>query len=89
MGTRSFYAGRSTIEEIHLALNNIGSRRPSRTPAILEKAKAICAEIERDAQARRNCNIIAAIFGGDDTTEEAEPSGSSRSATRPGKSAGE
>jgi predicted DNA-binding protein len=79
--------GRSATEEIRLALEHWIEKTKS-DPVILEKAAAVRADIERDAQTRRNA--IAAIFGGDDTnTDESEASASSRPATRRGKPAGE
>lgn len=74
--------GRSATEEIRLALEHWIERTKS-DPVILEKAAAVRAEIERDAQTRRNA--IAAIFGGDDTTDDSEAPASSRSTTRRGK----
>lgn len=51
--------GRSTTEEIRLALEHWIDRTKS-DPAVLKKAEAVRAEIEREAQTRRNA--IAAIF---------------------------
>ncbi|MGH8544744.1 MAG: hypothetical protein ACREX3_14185 [Gammaproteobacteria bacterium] len=79
--------GRSTTEEIRVALEHWVDKTKS-DPAILEKAAQIRAEIEREAQTRRNA--ITAIFGGSDTsTDEAKEPASSRPATRRGKPAGE
>jgi len=79
--------GRSTTEEIRLALEYWIEKTRS-DPATLQKAEAIRAEIEREAQTRRNA--IASIFGGGDTTMgEAKESAPSRPATRRGKQAGE
>jgi hypothetical protein len=79
--------GRSTTEEIRLALEHWIERTKS-DPAIQKKAEAIRAEIEREAQTRRNA--IAAIFGGDGSaTDENEAEPSSRPASRRGRSAGE
>ncbi len=79
--------GRSTTEEIRVALEHWVERTKS-DPAILQRAEAIRAEIEHDAQTRRNA--IAAIFGEDGTTTgETEASASSRPATRRGKTSGE
>ncbi|MGH4017188.1 MAG: hypothetical protein ACRDSL_25325 [Pseudonocardiaceae bacterium] len=78
--------GRSATEEIRLALEHWIEKVKS-DPAIQKRAEAIRAEIERDAQTRRNA--IAAIFGGDDTTGETEAPTSSRSTTRRGKAASE
>jgi len=79
--------GRSTTEEIRLALEHWIDKTKF-DPAIQKKAEAIRAEIEWEAQTRRNA--IAAIFGGDDSaTDENEVAASSRPAGRRGKSAGE
>jgi len=78
--------GRSTTEEIRLALEHWIEKTKS-DPAIQKKAEAIRTEIEREAQTRRNA--IAAIFGGDDITDETETPASSHSATRRGKPASE
>jgi uncharacterized membrane-anchored protein YjiN (DUF445 family) len=79
--------GRTTTEEIRLALEHWIEKTKS-DPDIQKKAEAIRAEIEREAQTRRNA--IAAIFGGDGTTTgETEAAASSRPATRRGKPAGE
>lgn len=78
--------GRSATEEIRLALEHWIERTKS-DPAIQKRAEAIRAEIERDAQTRRNA--IAAIFGGDDTADEVEAPTSSRSTARRGKSTSE
>lgn len=79
--------GRSTTEEIRLALEYWIEKTKS-DPATLQKAEAIRAEIEREAQTRRNA--IAAIFGGDGTTtDEATESAPARPTTRRGKPAGE
>lgn len=51
--------GRSTTEEIRLALEHWIDKTKS-DPEVLKKAKAVRAEIEREAQTRRNA--IAAIF---------------------------
>lgn len=80
--------GRSTTEEIRLALEHWIERTKS-DPGTLQKAERIRADIEREAQTRRNA--IAAIFGGEagkDGKDESESS-SSRSSTRRGKPAGE
>lgn len=57
--------GRSTTEEIRLALEHWIAKSKS-DPSVLKKAEAVKAEIEREAQTRRNA--IAAIFEGDGTT---------------------
>ncbi|MGY2746224.1 hypothetical protein [Arthrobacter sp. UYCu723] len=54
--------GRSTTEEIRLALEHWIDRTKS-DPAVLKKAEAVRADIEREAQTRRNA--IAAIFNVD------------------------
>lgn len=74
--------GRSATEEIRLALEHWIEKTKS-DPVILEKAASVRAEIERDAQTRRNA--IAAIFGGDGTTtDETEESASPLPGTRRG-----
>lgn len=78
--------GRTATEEIRLALEHWIEKTKS-DPAIQKKAEAIRAEIERDAQTRRNA--IAAIFGGDGTADEGEASASSRPVARRGKAGGE
>jgi uncharacterized membrane-anchored protein YjiN (DUF445 family) len=78
--------GRTTTEEIRLALEHWIEKTKS-DPEIQKKAEAIRAEIEREAQTRRNA--IAAIFGGDGTTGDAGGPASSRPAARRGKAAGE
>ena len=55
--------GRSTTEEIRLAIEQWIAQSKS-DPNVLKKAEAVKAEIERDAQTRRNA--IAAIFDGAD-----------------------
>lgn len=66
--------GRSTTEEIRLALEHWIAKSKS-DPDVLKKAEAVKAEIEREAQTRRNA--IAGIFEGDGKT-----SGSKRSTPR-------
>jgi predicted transcriptional regulator len=79
--------GRSTTEEIRLALEHWIEKTKS-DPATLQKAEAVRAEIERNAQTQRNA--IASIFGGDGTaTDETQEDAPSRPATRRGKQAGE
>lgn len=79
--------GRTTTEEIRLALEHWIEKTKS-DPAIQKKAEAIRAEIEREAQTRRNA--IAAIFGGEgSTTDEGEAGASSRPGARRGKATGE
>jgi uncharacterized membrane-anchored protein YjiN (DUF445 family) len=81
--------GRTATEEIRLALEHWIEKTKS-DPAILKKAEAVRAEIEREAQTRRNA--IAAIFGGDgdakpeDAATEEAPG---RATQRRGKSASE
>lgn len=53
--------GRSTTEEIRLALEH-WIERTKTDPIVLKKAESVRAEIEREAQTRRNA--IAAIFDG-------------------------
>lgn len=79
--------GRSTTEEIRVALEHWVDKTKS-DPAILEKAAAIRAKIERDAKTARDA--ISAIFGaGDTATDETQESAPSRPATRRGKQSGE
>ena len=69
--------GRSTTEEIRLAIEHWIAKSKS-DPSVLKKAEAVKAEIEREAQTRRNA--IAAIFSGDGKTgasAKAPPTGSS------------
>ena len=69
--------GRGATEEIRLALEHWIDKTKS-DPEVLKKAEAVRAEIEREAQTRRNA--IAAIFSGDDSNE---PEGTpSRTTTR-------
>ena len=75
--------GRTTTEEIRLALEH-WIEKTKADPEIQKKAEAIRAEIEREAQTRRNA--IAAIFGGENMPDEGA---SSRPASRRGKQAGE
>ncbi|CPZ75287.1 Uncharacterised protein [Mycobacteroides abscessus] len=58
--------GRSTTEEIRLALEHWIAKSKT-DPAVLKKAEAVRAEIERDAQTRRNA--IAAIFDSGSTNQ--------------------
>ncbi|SMD14545.1 ribbon-helix-helix domain-containing protein [Kibdelosporangium aridum] len=71
--------GRSATEEIRLALEHWIEKTKS-DPKVLQKAKAVRAEIERKAQTERAA--IAAIFGGDDGKSEGEAEGSPRSSKR-------
>lgn len=54
--------GRSTTEEIRLAIEHWIAKSKS-DPNLLKKAEAVRADIERDAETRRNA--IAAIFSSD------------------------
>lgn len=76
--------GRSATEEIRLALEHWIQKTKS-DPAVLQKAEAVRAEIEREAQTRRNA--IAAIFSGDDGNEsEGAPSRTTtRRTAKPGE----
>lgn len=65
--------GRSVTEEIRLALEHWIEKTKS-DPVVLKKAETVRAEIEHDAQTRRNA--IAAIFSG------ARSSGPARSTPR-------
>ncbi|MCP2264629.1 ribbon-helix-helix domain-containing protein [Promicromonospora thailandica] len=78
--------GRTATEEIRLALEHWIEKTKS-DPATLEKAEAIRAGIEREAQTRRDA--ITAIFGGNTATDEAKETPPSRPATRRGKTSGE
>jgi ribosomal 50S subunit-associated protein YjgA (DUF615 family) len=66
--------GRSTTEEIRLALEHWIDKTKS-DPEVLKKAEVVRAEIEREAQTRRNA--IAAIFN-----EVGESGGSTARSTR-------
>jgi predicted transcriptional regulator len=72
--------GRSTTEEIRLALEHWIDRSKS-DPAVLKKAEAVRAEIERDAQTRRNA--IAAIFSSDGTTGATAPARTTARRSKP------
>jgi hypothetical protein len=80
--------GRSATEEIRLALEHWIERTKS-DPEVLRKAQAVRAEIERDAQTRRNA--IAAIFsdvgttGGGSVDEPRSPRTTSRREKSPGE----
>ena len=81
--------GRSATEEIRLALEHWIDKIKS-DPAVLMKAQAVRAEIERDAQTRRNA--IAAIFSGDGKTSGSSGAGvpaPSRATARRAKSSDE
>ena len=73
--------GRSTTEEIRLALEHWIDRTKS-DPAVLKKAEAVRAEIEREAQTRRNA--IAAIFDVDSASKaKAAPQRTASPAPKP------
>jgi predicted DNA-binding protein len=78
--------GRSATEEIRLALEHWIEKTKS-DPATLEKAEAIRAGIEREAQTRRDA--ITAIFGGNTSSDEVKETSPSRPAARRGKTSGE
>ncbi|MGW7303190.1 hypothetical protein [Streptomyces sp. NPDC054829] len=85
--------GRSTTEEIRLALEHWIEKTKS-DPASLQKAEAIRAEIEREAETRRKA--IAAIFGSEETASEDaadekkdESASAGRPAARRGKASSE
>ncbi|MBE5471733.1 ribbon-helix-helix protein, CopG family [Mycobacteroides abscessus] len=71
--------GRSTTEEIRLALEH-WIEKSKTDPAVLRKAETVKAEIERDAQTRRNA--IAAIFDGSSTAPSSAKSSNPRSTGR-------
>jgi metal-dependent amidase/aminoacylase/carboxypeptidase family protein len=74
--------GRTTTEEIRLALEHWIVKTKS-DPELLKQAESVRAEIEREAQTRRDA--IAAIFDGDGTTgatKKASPKRSTGSSTR-------
>lgn len=71
--------GRSTTEEIRLAIEHWIAKSKS-DPAVLKKAEAVKADIEREAQTRRNA--IAAIFDGDGKPGAKAPSPGSTAAAR-------
>jgi predicted transcriptional regulator len=75
--------GRSTTEEIRLALEHWIDRTKS-DPAVLRKAEAVRAEIEREAQSRRNA--IAAIFSTASPDEGSSPTPAPRTSSRRVKS---
>lgn len=72
--------GRSTTEEIRQAIEHWITKSKS-DPTVLKMAEAVKAEIEREAQTRRNA--IAAIFGGDGNNKGKSPSSRSGAATAP------
>lgn len=73
--------GRSTTEEIRLAIEHWIAKSKS-DPSVLKKAEAVKAEIEREAETRRNA--IAAIFSGDGKPGAKTPSTGSSASTRKG-----
>ena len=75
--------GRSTTEEIRLALEHWIDRSKS-DPAVPRKAEAVRAEIEREAQSRRNA--IAAIFSTASPDEGSSPTPAPRTSSRRAKS---
>ena len=75
--------GRSTTEEIRLALEHWIDRTKS-DPEVLRKAEAVRAEIEREAQSRRNA--IAAIFSTAGPDEGSSPTPAPRTSSRRAKS---
>ena len=72
--------GRSTTEEIRLALEHWIDKTKS-DPEALKKAEAVRAEIEREAQTRRNA--IAAIFSEGGGEASGSSTRSTRRSTRP------
>lgn len=75
--------GRSTTAEIIVALE-FWVQKIKSDPEIQQKAAAIRAKIERDAQTQRDA--IAAIFGGEGvSTDPGTESATARPATRRGK----
>jgi len=76
--------GRSATEEIRLALEHWIQRTKS-DPEVLKKAEAVRAEIEREAQTRRNA--IAAIFNesGVSGADELAPRTTTRRTAKPGE----
>ncbi|MEP9385202.1 hypothetical protein [Nocardioides sp. KR10-350] len=62
--------GRSATEEIRLAIEHWIAKTKS-DPEVLKKAEAVRADIEREAQTRRNA--IAAIFSGDGSSGGSPP----------------
>lgn len=66
--------GRSTTEEIRQAIEHWIAKSKS-DPNLLKKAETVRADIERDAETRRNA--IAAIFSSDD-----DPKGGAKPPTR-------
>jgi len=70
---------RSTTEEIRLAIEHWIAKSKS-DPNVLKKAEAVRAEIEREAQTRRNA--IAAIFSSDSTPGAKAPASRSTGTTK-------
>lgn len=75
--------GRSTTEEIRLALEHWIAKSKT-DPAVLKKAETVRAEIERDAQTRRNA--IAAIFDSGSANQSGSNTPTPRSTGRATKS---
>ena len=71
--------GRSTTEEIRQAIEHWIAKCKT-DPNVLRKAEAVRAEIEREAQTRRNA--IAAIFSGDGTDGAKAPTSRSTGASK-------
>lgn len=76
--------GRSATEEIRLALEHWIDKTKS-DPEVLKKAEAVRAEIEREAQTRRNA--ISAIFSGSGAAPKSKSS-STRSNSPGAKTSG-
>jgi predicted transcriptional regulator len=74
--------GRTATEEIRLAIEHWIDKSKA-DPAVLKKAAAVRAEIERDAQTRRNA--IEAIFATEGTKGQAPTSSTGAGAARPAK----
>ena len=76
--------GRTATEEIRLALEHWIAKTKA-DPAVLKKAEAVRAEIEREAETRRQA--IAAIFSTEDPSKgkaaASRPGGSSRTPSQP------
>lgn len=75
--------GRSATEEIRLALEHWIDKTKS-DPAVLKKAEAVRAEIEREAATRRSA--IAAIFNTETTAKAKRPSRSGSPDAKPSRS---
>lgn len=77
--------GRTATEEIRLALEHWIEKTKS-DPAILKKAEAVRAEIERDAETRRKA--IASIFSGEPASRAKSPSSRSGAPAAPAEPKG-